>query len=63
MCPAHKAYFQGLREQLQVEASNRVRKRTGRGMTCCRQGCANSRLRGEAFCDDCQAAGYTEERE
>lgn len=63
-CESHWAYFIELRQQL--EAESRGRRATGkgrRGLVCCRRDCNNPRLRGEAFCDACQDAGYIEESE
>jgi hypothetical protein len=63
MCPEHARYFAQIKKQLTIEGQLRVRKKSGRAPTCCRQGCDHPRLRGEAFCDQCQEAGYVEERE
>lgn len=62
-CARHRERFKRIKHEFENESAfKRHRKKPKRGAVCCRDGCSNDRVPPAAFCDECAAAGWTEEQ-
>lgn len=61
-CAKHRARFSRIKTEFEAESAfKRARQKPKRAPVCCRDGCSNDRVPPAAFCDECAAAGWTEE--